>query len=145
MRLVRNVIVFDTGDSHAESASWAGLLGAHVFEGENWHSVIDAAGEWRIGVQLAPNHAPPDWPHSSPPQVHLDLRVEDPRTAHEEAISLGARLLQSSPDFEANEGHQVYADPAGHPSCISWGHPSQEKLSAFMADQLEPNGIGPDA
>src|SRR5664279_112962 len=31
-----------------------------------WHSVIDAAGQWRIGVQLAPDHVPPDWPAGSP-------------------------------------------------------------------------------
>ena len=55
MEMVRQVIVFDAADLHAESAFWAGLLGGHVFEDDNWHSVIDAAGEWRIGVQLAPN------------------------------------------------------------------------------------------
>lgn len=145
MQMVRTVIVFDTDDLHAESAFWAGLLGGHVFEEDNWHSVIDAAGEWRIGVQLAPNHARPDWPNGIPQQVHLDLHVENPRAAHEEAISLGARLLQSAPDFEANEGHQVYSDPAGHPFCIGWGHPSREKLSAFVADQMKPNGVSPDA
>jgi hypothetical protein len=25
-------------------------------------------------------------------------------------------------DFDADEGHQVYADPAGHPFCIGWGY-----------------------
>src|SRR5919112_6812167 len=70
------------------------MLGGHVFADEDWHSVIDASGEWRIGVQLAPNHVPPEWPHGNPQQVHLDLHVEDPLTAHEEAIGLGARLLQ---------------------------------------------------
>jgi hypothetical protein len=136
MEMVRQVIVFDAADLHAESAFWAGILGGHVFEDDDWHSVIDAAGEWRIGVQLAPNHVPPDWPHGSPQQVHLDLHAEDPRAAHEEAITLGARLLQAAPDFEAAEGHQVYADPAGHPFCIGWGHPSRDALAAFVADRL---------
>jgi hypothetical protein len=114
MERVREVIVFDAADLQAESAFWAGILGGHVFEDEAWHSVIDAAGQWRIGVQLAPNHVPPDWPDGTPQQqVHLDLHVDDPRTAHEEAIALGARLLQPASDLDSDEGHQVYADPAG--------------------------------
>jgi hypothetical protein len=135
MDMVRRLIVFDAADLHAESALWAGILGGHVFKDDDWHSVIDAAGEWRIGVQLAPNHVPPDWPHGTPQQMHLDLHVDDPRAAHEEAISLGARLLQPAPDLDVAEGYQVYADPAGHPFCIGWGHPSREALAAFVADR----------
>jgi hypothetical protein len=137
MERVREVIVFDAADLQAESAFWAGILGGHVFEDEAWHSVIDAAGQWRIGVQLAPNLVPPDWPDGTPQQqVHLDLHVDDPRPAHEEAIALGARLLQPASDLDSDEGHQVYADPAGHPFCIGWGQPSPEALAAFVADQL---------
>ena len=135
MMTVREVIVFDAADLHAESAFWAGILGGRVFEDETWHTVIDAAGEWRVGVQLAPDHVPPDWPHGTPQQLHLDLHVDAPRAAHEEATALGARLLQGS-DLDDDEGHQVYADPAGHPFCIGWGHPSREALAAFVADQV---------
>jgi uncharacterized glyoxalase superfamily protein PhnB len=106
--------------------------------------VIDAAGEWRIGVQLAPNHIPPDWPHGNPQQVHLDLHVDDPRAAHEEAIALGARLLQPASDLDSDEGYQVYADPAGHPFCIGWGHPSREALAVFVADRLGRRNLDPD-
>lgn len=136
MKMVRSVIVFDAADLHAESEFWAGMLGGHVFKDDDWHSVIDGAGEWRIGVQLAPNHVPPEWPNGGPQQLHLDLHVDDPRSAHEEAVTLGARLLQSAVDLNANEGHQVYADPAGHPFCIGWGHPSREALKAYVADRL---------
>ena len=136
MNIGRQVIVFDAADLDAESAFWAGMLGGYVFEDDDWHSVIDAAGEWRIGVQRAPDHVPPGWPHGTWQQVHLDLHVDDPRAAHEEAIALGAQLLQPGPDFDAAEGHQVYADPAGHPFCIGWGHPSREALAAFVADRL---------
>ena len=51
-------------------------------------------------------------------------------------MGLGARLLRAAPDFGAPEGHQVYADPAGHPFCIGWGHPSRDQLAAFVADRL---------
>src|SRR4051794_36272611 len=134
MNMVRQVVVFDAADLHAESAFWAGILGGQVFEDDDWHSVIDAAGEWRIGVQLAPNHVPPDWPHGTPQQVHLDLHVEDPRVAHAEAMALGAKLLQAG-DLDSREGFQVYADPAGHPFCIGWGQPSRETLAAYVADR----------
>ena len=135
MRLIRTVVVFDAADLPAESAFWAGILGGHVFEDETFHSVIDAAGEWRIGVQLAPKHVPPDWPDGTPQQVHMDLHVEDPKPAHEQAMKLGARLLQSG-DLESDEGHQVYADPAGHPFCIGWGQPSREALATFVRERL---------
>jgi hypothetical protein len=112
MEMVRQVIVLDAADLSTESKFWAGIFGGHVFEDEAWHTVIDAAGEWRIGVQLAPNHRAPDWPDGTPQQVHLDLHVGDPQAAHEEAMALGARLLQSASDLHALEGYQVYADPA---------------------------------
>ena len=137
MDLIRTVVVFDAPDLDAESAFWAGMLDGHVFKDDDWHSVVDAAGEWRIGVQLAPNHEPPAWPDGpQQQQVHLDLHATDFQAAHDAAIALGARLLQASVDRDADEGFQVYADPAGHPFCIGWGQPSAETLAAFVAEHL---------
>jgi hypothetical protein len=136
MDMVRQVIVFDAADLDAESTFWAGIFGGYVFGDDRFHCVIDADGEWRLGVQLAPTHVPPNWPDGAPPQqVHLDLHVQDQRAAHETAMELGAKLLQRD-DLDAHEGHQVYADPAGHPFCIGWGHPSREAIAAFVADRL---------
>lgn len=135
MKPVRTVVVFDAADLHAESGFWAAMLDGHVFDDETFHSVIDATGEWRIGVQLAPNHVPPDWPDGAPQQVHIDLHVQEPQRAHNQATRLGARLLQAG-DLDSDEGHQVYADPAGHPFCIGWGQPSPEALAAFVRDRL---------
>jgi hypothetical protein len=106
-----------------------------VFPDESFHSVVDADGEWRVGIQLAPDHTPPDWPDGAPQQVHLDLHVADPQQAHDQAMGLGARLLQAG-DLDSEEGHQVYADPAGHPFCIGWGQPSEEALAAFVEERL---------
>lgn len=129
------MVVFDAADVSAESAFWAALLDGHVFEDETFHSVIDAAGQWRIGVQLAPGHTPPHWPDGAPQQVHVDFHVEDPVRAHDQAMRLGARLLRAG-DLASEEGHQVYADPAGHPFCIGWGQPSHEALAAFIKEEL---------
>ena len=123
MKINRQVIVLDAADMEAESRFWAAVLGGRVVRDDDWHSVLDADGKWRMGIQLAPNHVPPMWPDGpQQQQVHLDLHVDDPVSAHEEVIALGARLLQTADDLTADEGHQVYADPAGHPFCIGWGH-----------------------
>lgn len=137
--MVRQVVVFDAADLETESRFWAGIFGGEFFGDDQFHCVISASGEWHVGVQLAPDHVPPEWPDGAPQQVHLDLHVEDPRVAHEAAIGLGARLLQSG-DFDAEQGHQVYADPAGHPFCIGWGHPSRDEVAAFVASRSSAEG-----
>lgn len=139
MELVRHVVVFDAADLDAESSFWAGMLGGQVFKDDDFHCVITASGEWPVGVQLAPDHVPPEWPDGAPQQVHVDLHVEDATAAHATAIRLGAKLLQSA-DTGTEEGHRVYADPAGHPFCIGWGHPSKEAVAAFAAERAGSPG-----
>ena len=134
MEIVRQVVVFDAANLAAESAFWAGMLRGRVLGDERWHSVFDADGRWVIGVQLAPDHVPPAWPDGIPQQVHLDLHIDDPVRAHAEAIALGARLLKVADDLTASRGHQVYADPAGHPFCLGWGHPDDEAIRRFVRD-----------
>lgn len=115
------VVAFDAAELEPESTFWAAVLGGTVDVDDDWHMVIDAGGTPRIGVQLAPDHVPPDWPDGSPPQqVHLDLWVDDLQAAHDEVVALGARLLQAADDLDADKGWQVYADPAGHPFCLCW-------------------------
>jgi catechol 2,3-dioxygenase-like lactoylglutathione lyase family enzyme len=122
MKIKRQIIVFDAADLAAESSFWAGLLGGEVVAEDDWHSVV-VDGEWRLGIQRAPNHVPPQWPDGmQQQQIHLDLHVEDLQRAHEEVMALGARLLQparkpaDNPD--GDEAFAVYADPAGHPFCL---------------------------
>lgn len=120
MRIVRQIVVFDAADLTAESTFWAGVLGGTVIAEDDWHNVV-VDGEWRLGVQLAPDHVPPEWPDGAPQQIHLDLHVDDVKDAHDEVMSLGATLLQAADDIDGVEGFQVYADPAGHPFCLCWG------------------------
>ncbi|HTT59426.1 MAG TPA: VOC family protein [Acidimicrobiales bacterium] len=138
MELIRHVIVFDAADVGAESAFWAAVFDGNVVgDDESFHCVLDENGAWIIGVQLAPNHTPPQWPTGSPEQqIHLDLHVRDPQHAHDEVIRLGASVLQSADSFAEDEGHQVYADPAGHPFCIGWGHPSPDALASFVRERF---------
>jgi catechol 2,3-dioxygenase-like lactoylglutathione lyase family enzyme len=121
MKISRTIVVLDAADLDAMSAFWSGLLGGTVEAGDDWHTVY-VDGEPRVGIQLAPDHVPPEWPDGTPPQqLHLDLYVEDVAAAHDEAVALGARLLKAADDPTADEGFQVYADPAGHPFCLCWG------------------------
>lgn len=132
MKMLRQVVVFDAADLEAESTFWAGVFDAAVFRDDHFHCVIDAAGNWYVGVQLAPDHVPPDWPSGTPQQVHVDLHVEHAQTAHDAVTRLGATVLAAG-DLSADAGHQVYADPAGHPFCIGWGHPTRAEVAAFAS------------
>lgn len=139
MKLIRHVVVLDASDVDEVSAFWAGLLdGRAITDDDRFHCVVDADGQWVIGVQRAPGHVPPDWPDGEPQQIHVDLHVAEFGPAHEQAIALGARVLQAAADLDAPEGHQVYADPAGHPFCIGWGHPDADQLERFLAQQPSP-------
>jgi catechol 2,3-dioxygenase-like lactoylglutathione lyase family enzyme len=118
MRIRYQVVVFDAVDLETESEFWAGVLGGEIDRDDSWHMVI-VDGEPRVGVQHAPDHVPPDWPHAEPPQqVHLDLWVEDFEAAHEQVMRLGARVLQPARGAIQGDDFQVYADPAGHPFCL---------------------------
>jgi predicted enzyme related to lactoylglutathione lyase len=119
VRINHQVVVFDAADLTAESTFWAGLLGGTVDAEERWHMVF-VDGEPRVGVQLAPNHVPPQWPDGNPQQIHLDLWVDDIDAAHAQAVSLGARVLQAAAKNDEPDNFQVYADPAGHPFCLCW-------------------------
>ena len=122
MKVLRQVIVFDASDIEAESRFWAGLLGGEVYRDDDWHSIV-VDGEWVMGVQLAPNHVPPEWPAGSQQQqVHLDLHVDDLEGADRRAVEFGGRQLQAArrpaDNPDGDEMFAVYASPAGHPFCF---------------------------
>jgi hypothetical protein len=120
MRINHQVVVFDAAELEPESTFWAGVLDGTVDAEDDWH-MVNVDGAPRIGVQLAPDHVPPDWPGGEPKQqIHLDLWVEDFPSSHEHVMSLGARVLQEAEPEGDGDNFQVYADPAGHPFCLVW-------------------------
>jgi predicted enzyme related to lactoylglutathione lyase len=119
MNINHQVVVFDAADLSTESRFWSGVLGGTVDAEDSWH-MVRVDGKPRVGVQLAPDHVPPDWPDGAPQQIHLDLWVDDPDAAHAEVMSLGARLLKAAANDDSADDFQVYADPAGHPFCLCW-------------------------
>jgi predicted enzyme related to lactoylglutathione lyase len=119
MRINHRVVVFDAAELSSESSFWAGVLGGEVDAEDDWHMVL-VDGAPHIGVQLAPNHVPPDWPDGTPQQVHLDLWVEDIEEARTRVTSLGAKMLKAAEAGDSADDFEVYADPAGHPFCLCW-------------------------
>jgi len=131
---MRHVVVLDAADVGQVSAFWARLLGGGVIdEDDAFHCVIDRAGQWVIGVQHSPDHQPPEWPDGNSQQVHLDLHVTDAEAGLARACAVGARPLLTEDDPGSHHGHHVFADPAGHPFCIGWGHPTSEALTRYLA------------
>ena len=77
MKIRRTIVVFDAADIEAESAFWTALLEGKVEKDDDWHSIY-ADGEWRLGIQLAPDHVSPQWPDGQQrQQLHLDLYIDD--------------------------------------------------------------------
>ena len=70
-------------------------------------------GTAALTFQRAPGFAPPTWPEPAvQQQMHLDLAVADLEAAHQRAVALGARHLDTQGTF------RVYADPVGHLFCL---------------------------
>lgn len=119
MQIRTMIPVLDAADLATESSFWAAVLGGTVDREDDWHSIM-VDGEFRLGVQLAHDHVPPEWPSGQrSQQLHLDVYVDDIEAADRDVRDLGARPL-TDPDLSADEGFRVYADPAGHPFCLCW-------------------------
>src|SRR5262249_21951077 len=69
-----------------------------------------------ICFQAAPGYSPPSWPDAaSPMQMHLDFDVDDLDATEARVLAAGATKY----DFQPNDHCRVYADPVGHPFCLS--------------------------
>lgn len=131
MRITKKLMVLDAADAAVEAEFWAAVLGGHTVlvaeEGPyaGWHFVV-VDGKKALGVQQIPDHAPPAWKSEDPAaqrqQIHTDLYLDhaDVPAALEEALGLGATLLQAAAAPEEPGGFHVLADPAGHPFCLCW-------------------------
>lgn len=107
-------VVIDCPAPRELASCYEELLGMRrVEDGHDWVS-ISAPGAPSIGFQQVSGFSPASWPDPErPPRVHIDVEVDDLQRAEEQALALGARLLESGTWF------RVYADPAGHPFCLA--------------------------
>jgi hypothetical protein len=75
---------------------------------------ITADGKSVLFQQIT-GYSPPRWPDPAyPQQAHLDILVDDLDTGEARALQLGASRLSGG-----GKMFRVFADPAGHPFCLT--------------------------
>ena len=109
-------VTLDCPNAGQLAAFYADITGGKVtFRHELWATVNSPGG--RIDFQTVPGYTPPTWPDpTSSIQMHLDFYVDDLDATEARVLAAGATKY----DFQPNGDHcLVYADPAGHPFCLS--------------------------
>ncbi|MFE0427462.1 VOC family protein [Streptomyces sp. NPDC058953] len=111
-----HMVTVDCPDPAALGRFYQGVLGGELeFPDDGWAVLRPPAGP-PLGFQRVPGNIRPTWPEGAvPQQSHLDLTVTDLDAAEKEVLALGATRLAARPD----QGWRVYADPVGHPFCLS--------------------------
>jgi catechol-2,3-dioxygenase len=109
-------VTIDTADPAGLAQFYADLLGLdRQYDGDEG-SLIGAEGKATIMFQRVADHQPPRWPDPAyPQQFHLDIEVADVDEAEPKVLALGATRLNGG-----GENWRVYADPTGHPFCLTW-------------------------
>jgi predicted enzyme related to lactoylglutathione lyase len=124
-----HMVVIDAPDIGVLSDFYTGLAGWTPSDVEpDWITLTTDDG-WRIGLQQAPDHQPPQWPDQArPQQAHLDIRVPDLAAATAQAIGLGATLVRE------NETWHTLIDPAGHPFdlCLNPNDPRTTLMGVML-------------
>jgi hypothetical protein len=98
----------------------AEITGGVAKGNEYWALVEGPNGD--IGFQQIDDYRPPTWPDGEVGmQMHLEFFVDDLQAAGARVLAAGATRFEHQP----NADHCfVYADPAGHPFCLStWDAP----------------------
>ena len=104
----------DAPDASALARFYAELMGMEVTYDGPEGSLIAGNGK-SVMFQQVSEYNPPRWPDPAyPQQAHLDIAVDDLDAGEARALELGASRLESS-----GENFRVFADPAGHPFCLT--------------------------
>jgi catechol 2,3-dioxygenase-like lactoylglutathione lyase family enzyme len=107
-------VTIDAPDAAALARFYAGLLGLDLtYEGPE--GALIAGDGTSLMFQQVSDYTPPRWPDPTrPQQAHLDIMVGDLDAGEAQVLTAGAsRLGGGGPRF------RVFADPAGHPFCLT--------------------------
>ncbi|MFB9235514.1 VOC family protein [Plantactinospora siamensis] len=110
----------NAADAIALARFYAQITGGTPKGDARWATVTGPNGD--IGFQQVADFRPPAWPTGAVPmQMHLDFFVDDLAATEARVLTAGATRF----DHQPNSDHCfVYADPAGHPFCLStWDIP----------------------
>ncbi len=107
-------VTIDAPDASALAHFYADLMGMEVtYEGPE--GALIAGDGKSVMFQQVSEYNPPRWPDPAyPQQAHLDISVDDLDTGEARALELGASRLEGG-----GESFRVFADPAGHPFCLT--------------------------
>lgn len=107
-------VTIDAPDPAALAEFYAALLGTDVgYSGPEGALVSGESGS--LMFQAVSEYNAPRWPDPAyPQQGHLDIIVDDLDAGEARATELGATRLPG-----AGERFRVFADPAGHPFCLT--------------------------
>lgn len=104
----------DAPDAAALARFYAAFMGMDVaYEGPEG-ALITGDGKSVMFQQIS-GYNPPRWPDPAyPQQAHLDIAVDDLDAGEARAVELGASRLEGG-----GQSFRVFADPAGHPFCLT--------------------------
>jgi catechol 2,3-dioxygenase-like lactoylglutathione lyase family enzyme len=107
-------VTIDAPDAAALARFYADLLGMAVTYDGPEGALISGDGK-SVMFQQVRGYEPPRWPDPAhPQQAHLDVVVDDLDAGEARALELGASRLDGG-----GETFRVFADPAGHPFCLT--------------------------
>ncbi len=109
----------DAPDAAALAGFYRQLLGWAVKVDEpGWVVLQSPDGGHTLNFQTEPRYVRPVWPAVAPEDprmmMHLEIKVDDLRTAVTRALALGATVAEFQPQADV----RVCLDPAGHPFCL---------------------------
>jgi catechol 2,3-dioxygenase-like lactoylglutathione lyase family enzyme len=107
-------VTIDAPQASALAHFYADLLGMEVTYDGPEGALVAGYGK-SVMFQQVSKYNPPEWPDPAhPQQAHLDIIVEDLDAGEARAQELGASRLSGG-----GETFRVFADPAGHPFCLT--------------------------
>jgi catechol-2,3-dioxygenase len=107
-------VTIDAPDASALARFYGELLGMEVTYDGPEGALIAGDGK-SVMFQQVSEYNPPRWPDPArPQQAHLDIIVSDLDAGEARALELGASRLDAG-----GTRFRVFADPAGHPFCLT--------------------------
>ena len=107
-------VTIDAPEPSVLARFYADLMGLEVTYDGPEGALIAGDGQ-SVMFQKVSDYTPPAWPDPAhPQQAHLDIQVDDLDVGEARALELGATRLPSD-----SAGFRVFADPAGHPFCLT--------------------------
>jgi catechol-2,3-dioxygenase len=109
-------VALECPDAAALAAFYAAITGGTVtFADSQWVTLTVSDGRM-IDFQTSPGHVAPTWPDpAASMQMHLDFVVDDLDATEARVLAAGATKFGFQPNWHC----RVFADPAGHPFCLS--------------------------